>query len=410
MIKEEEYNFMTQGKNKNLALTGGAAAAEALKQINPDVMPVYPITPQTPIIETFAKMAADGEADTEIIQVESEHSAMSATMGAQAAGVRAVTASSSQGIMLMSEILPIVSGSRLPSLMVVSARALSAPINIHGDHEDVMAVRDLGWIQIFSENSQEVYDNIFIALKVAEKVRIPAMVIMDGFITSHSVENMEVVDTAAIRDFIGEYKPKKYLLDFENPVTFGPVGLPNSFFEFKRAQIEAMNDALNAYKEVAGEYASLSGRDYDYFEGYQLEDAERAIVVAGSAAGTAKVAIDELRERGEKVGLLKIKLFRPFPYKQIAEALKNMKNIAVLDRTVPLGSDAPFYLEILNSLSKLQITRLDSRLADARQVNYKLQSYIYGLGGREIFAKDIKQVFEDLKGESKEFIKYIGLK
>jgi pyruvate ferredoxin oxidoreductase alpha subunit len=398
LIKEEEYNFMTQEKNKNLALTGGAAAAEALKQINPDVMPVYPITPQTPIIETFAKIVADGEADTEIIQVESEHSAMSAVMGAQAAGVRAVTASSSQGIMLMSEILPIVSGTRLPSLMVVSARALSAPINIHGDHEDVMAVRDLGWIQIFSENGQEVYDNIFIALKLAEKVRLPAMVIMDGFITSHSVENLEIVDTAAIKDFIGEYKPEKYLLDTENPVTFGPVGLPNSFFEFKRAQIEAMNDAVVAYKEIAGEYAGLSGREYDYFEGYQLEDAERAIIVAGSAAGTAKVAIDELRERGEKVGLLKIKLFRPFPFKQIAEALKNVKNIAVLDRTVPLGSDAPFYLEILNSLSKLQIT------------NYKLQSYIYGLGGREIFAKDIKQVFEDLKGESKESIKYIGLK
>jgi pyruvate ferredoxin oxidoreductase alpha subunit len=380
------------------ALTGGAAAAEALKQINPDVMPVYPITPQTPIIEIFAKFVADGEADTEIIQVESEHSAMSAVVGAQAAGVRAMTASSSQGIMLMSEIIPIVSGARLPSLMVVSARAISAPINIHGDHEDVMAVRDLGWIQIFSENAQEVYDNVFIALKTAEKVRLPAMVIMDGFITSHSVENMEIVDTAAVRDFIGEYKPKKYLLDFEDPVTFGPVGLPNSFFEFKRAQIEAMNDALVAYKEAASEYADLSKREYDYFEGYQLEDAERAIVVAGSAAGTAKVAIDELRAEGEKVGLLKIKLFRPFPHKQIADALKNVKSIAVLDRTVPLGSDAPFYLEILNSLSKLQIT------------NYKLHSYIYGLGGREIFAKDIKQVFEDLKGENKESVKYIGLK
>lgn len=385
-------------KNKKFALTGGAAAAEALKQINPDVMPVYPITPQTPIIETFAKMVADGEADTEIIQVESEHSAMSAALGAQAAGVRAVTASSSQGIMLMSEILPIVSGTRLPVLMIVSARAISAPINIHGDHEDVMAVRDLGWIQIFSENAQEVYDNVFIALKMAEKVRIPAMVIMDGFITSHSVENLEIMDTSAVRDYIGEYKPKKYLLDIENPVSFGPVGLPNSFFEFKRAQIEAMNDAVVAYQEAANEYSGLTGRKYDYFEVYQIEDAERAIVVAGSAAGTAKVAIDELRAEGEKVGLLKIKLFRPFPYKHITEALKNVKNIAVLDRTLPLGSDAPLFMEILNGLSKLQVA------------NNKLQSYIYGLGGREIFAKDIRQVFEDLKKKGSESVRYIGLK
>jgi len=383
---------------KYIALTGGAAAAEALKQINPDVMPVYPITPQTPIIEVFAKMVADGEVDTEIIQVESEHSAMSAAMGAQAAGVRAVTASSSQGIMLMSEILPIVSGTRLPALMVVSARALSAPINIHGDHEDVMAVRDLGWIQIISENAQEVYDNVFIALKMAEKVRIPAMVIMDGFITSHSVENLEIVDTAAVRGYVGEYKPKKYLLDIENPVSFGPVGLPNSFFEFKRAQIEAMNDATVAYKEAADEYAVLTGRKYDYFEGYQLEDAERVIVIAGSAAGAAKVAIDEMRADGEKVGLLKIKLFRPFPYKKIAEALKNAKNIAVLDRTVPLGSDAPLFSDILNSLFKIQNPKS------------KIQSYIYGLGGREIFSKDIKQVFEDLKKENGESLKYIGLK
>ncbi len=289
-------------KNKNLALTGGAAAAEALKQINPDVMPVYPITPQTPIIETFAKMVADGEADTEIIDVESEHSAMSAAVGASAAGARTATASSSQGIMLMAEILPIASGMRLPILMLVSARAISAPINIHGDHQDVMAVRDLGWIQLFSENAQEVYDNAIIGLKLAETVKLPVMVIMDGFTTSHSVENLEILEMQAVKNFVAEYNPKNSLLDFENPKTFGPVSLPNSYFEFKRAEIEAMNGVVAKLSETNRNYAEISGREYDLFEAYRLDDAEKAIIVAGSTAGTAKVAVDELREKGEKVG------------------------------------------------------------------------------------------------------------
>jgi len=383
---------MTEKKN-NLALTGGAAAAEALKQINPDVMPVYPITPQTPIIETFAKMVADGEADTEMIEVESEHSAMSATVGAAAAGARAMTASSSQGIMLMAEILPIASGMRLPILMLVSARAISAPINIHGDHQDVMFVRDAGWIQIFSENAQEAYDNTFIALKLAEKVRLPAMVIMDGFITSHSVENLEILENSVAKQFSGEYQPKNFLLDLENPKTFGPVGLPNSYFEFKRAQVEAMGESLKEVGAVFEEYGKISGRKYDVFEGYKLDDAEKAIVVAGSTAGTAKVAVDELRARGEKVGLLKIKLFRPFPYEPIAEALKNAKNIAILDRTVSLGSMPPIYAEIANVLGRND-----------------LQSCIYGLGGREIFKENIKEIFEGLGKDDTKGIKYIGLK
>jgi len=383
-------------KHKNLALTGGAAAAEALKQINPDVMPVYPITPQTPIIETFAKFVADGEADTEMIEVESEHSAMSAAVGAEAAGARVATASSSQGIMLMAEVLPIASGMRLPILMLVSARAISAPINIHGDHQDVMFVRDAGWIQIFSENAQEVYDNTLIALKLAEKVRLPAMVIMDGFTTSHSVENLEILEDSIAKKFVGEYNPKNFLLDFENPKTFGPVSLPNSYFEFKRAQIEAMDGVVAKLIEINRNYAEISGRDYDYFEAYRLDDAEKAIVVVGSTAGTAKVAVDELREQGEKAGLLKIKLFRPFPYKQIAEALKNAKQIAVLDRTVSFGSNAPLYSEIANSFFKIQNSK------------FKIQSYIYGLGGREIFKEDIKKVFGEEWGDNK--VKYIGLK
>ncbi|MDD5489772.1 MAG: pyruvate ferredoxin oxidoreductase [Candidatus Moranbacteria bacterium] len=384
--------------SKKIALTGGAAAAEALRQINPDVMPVYPITPQTPIIETFAKMVADGEADTEMIEAESEHSAMSAAVGASAAGVRAMTASSSQGIMLMAEILPIASGMRLPILMLVSARAISAPINIHGDHQDVMFVRDAGWIQIFSENAQEVYDNTLIALKLAEKKRIPAMVIMDGFQTSHSVENLEILENSAAKNFVGEYKAKNHLLDFEDPKTFGPVSLPNSFFEFKRAQAESMDGAIGEIGEIFGEYGKISGREYDLFEAYRLDDAEKAIVVAGSTAGTAKVAVDELREQGEKAGLLKIKLFRPFPYDQVAEVLKNVGKIAVFDRTVSFGANAPLCGEIIQTISTIPNKK------------FTIQSCIYGLGGREIFKEDIKKVFEGLSGDKIEGIKYIGLK
>ncbi len=386
---------MVGKKEKFRALTGGAAAAEALKQINPDVMPVYPITPQTPIVETFAKMVADGEAGTVIIDVESEHSAMSAAIGSQAAGARTVTASSSQGIMLMAEMLPIAAGMRLPILMYASARAISAPINIHGDHQDVMAVRDSGWIQIFSENVQEVYDNSFVALKLAESVRVPAMVVMDGFTTSHSVENLETLDAQAVRDFVGKYEPKKSLLDFDNPMTFGPVALPDSYFEFKRQQIKAMDEVLGEIARVGGEYSKISGRSFDVLEKYRLEDAKKAIVVVGSTAGTAKVAVDELREKGEKVGLLKIRLFRPFPYEQAAEALKNVKNIAVLDRTVSFGSAAPLYSEIVNALHSMPDTK------------YKVQPYIYGLGGREISREDIKKIFE-VDWDSK--VKYVGLK
>lgn len=378
-------------KNKNLALTGGAAAAEALRQISPDVMPVYPITPQTPIIETFAKIVADGEVDTEIIGVESEHSAMSAAVGASAAGARVVTASSSQGIMLMAEILPIASGMRLPVLMLVSARAISAPINIHSDHQDVMFVRDAGWIQIFSENAQEVYDNTLVALKLAESVRLPAMVIMDGFTTSHSVENLEILEDSAAASFVGEYSPKNFLLDFENPKTFGPVALPNSYFEFKRAQVEAVGKVVEKLIEINRDYTEFSGRKYDLFEKYRLEDAEKAIVVAGSTAGTAKVAVDELRDEGQKIGFLKIRLFRPFPYKQIAEALRNVKQIAILDRTVSFGTVTPLFSELV-----IAAERKD------------MQSYIYGLGGRETFKEDIKKIFSD-EWNGKE-VKYIGLK
>ncbi len=376
--------------NKKLALTGGAAAAEALKQIEPEVMPIYPITPQTPIIETYAKFQADGLVDTEIIKVESEHSALSAAIGSSAAGARTVTATSSQGLALMHEMLYIASGMRLPILMVISARALSAPINIHGDHSDVMGARDAGWIQIFCENAQEVYDKTILGIKLAEKVKLPVMVIMDGFNTSHSVENLEILETEIIKKFIGEYKAETSLLNVENPMTYGPVALQNSYFEFRIDQEKAMNEAIEEYKRIAKDYAKISGRNYDYFEEYKTKDAEKVMILAGSAAGTAKVAVDKLRSQNEKAGLLKINLFRPFPRKEIAVALKNAKEVIVLDRAQSIGTNPPFYAEIVNSLYQMPDTK------------YKIRSFVYGLGGRDIFQKQIEDVFS---GKHKE--KYI---
>lgn len=380
------------------ALTGGAASAEALRQINPDVAPVYPITPQTPIIESFAKLVADGKAQTEIVTVESEHSAISAAVGAQAAGARTITATSSQGLALMNEILYIASGMRLPITMLISARALSAPINIHGDHSDVMGARDTGWIQLFSENSQEVYDNTIIGTKLAEKSELPIMVIMDGFTTSHSVENLETLPDGVVKKFVGTYKNPNALLNTKKPHTYGPVALPDSYFEFKIDQEKAMDEVSKNYKEVVKEFNEIAETKYKLFEEYRSKDAEHTIVLAGSSAGTAKDVVDKLRKKGEKVGLIKIKLFRPFPYKEIAKSISKAKNIAVMDRAISSGSVPPFYSEIVNALHE-------------ESLNKVVGSYVYGLGGRDVFASNIEEVFEDMiKGRDLEKINYLGSK
>jgi pyruvate ferredoxin oxidoreductase alpha subunit len=388
---------LNNSNKKRIALSGGAAAAEALKQLEPDVMAVYPITPQTTIIETFAKFKADGEVATEVIEVESEHSAISACVGSSAAGARTVTATSSQGLALMNEILYIASGMRLPILMIVSSRALSAPLNIHGDHSDVMGARDTGWIQIFSENAQEIYDNTIIGMKLAEKVRFPVMAIMDGFNTSHCVENLEILPIEKVREFVGEFVPEQSLLDIENPVTFGPVALQNSYFEFKVNQEEAMDDVANEYLKIAKEFEKLTGRKKDIFEAYQIEDAEQVIILAGSTAGTAKDVVDNMRGQGKKVGLIKINLFRPFPRKEIIEALKNVQSIAVMERAISSGTYPPFYQDIMTGLFQFGEKK-------------NMQSIIYSLGGCDIFAKDIEQIFNDLiANKISNEIKYIGI-
>ncbi|EKE16437.1 MAG: hypothetical protein ACD_11C00017G0027 [uncultured bacterium] len=392
-MKNKKYT----NNNKNIrALTGGSAAAEALRQMNPDVMAVYPITPQTPIIETYAKMKADGKVQTEIIQVESEHSAMSAVVGAQAAGARTVTATSSQGLVLMHEILYIAAGLQLPSFMYVSARALAAPLNIHGEHGDVMAVRDSGWAQIFSENAQQAYDLGIIGLKLAEKMKNPVMTIMDGFHTSHTTERVEVLEDRVVKNFVGEYKPEKYLLDFKKPLSFGVVALQNSYFEFKLNQIKNFEKVSREYKNICKEFEKISGRKYGLYEDYELDDADYAIVILGSTAGTAKETVDKLRSEGKKVGLLSVHLFRPFQYKEIGKELAHIKKIAVLDRAVSVGAYPPLYGEVVNSLYHATHRKID------------VASYVYGLGGRDTFQKQIKNVFDDLEnGEISEKIKYI---
>jgi pyruvate ferredoxin oxidoreductase alpha subunit len=387
-------------KEKYQALTGGEAVAVAMKQINPEVVAAYPITPQTPIIETFAEFVANGEVDTELIDVESEHSALSAVVGAAAAGGRSMTATSSQGLALMAEIVYVASGSRLPIVMAISNRALSAPINIHCDHTDSMFLRDASWIQMYSETAQEAYDNTLIALKVAEhkKVQLPAMVMQDGFITSHNVENVLILDDKKAKKFVGKYEIEYPLLNFKKPVTVGPLDLFDYFFEHKYQQAEAMDEARKILKEVDGEFYKLTGRKYDFIEKYKTSDADFVIVALSSTCGTAKMVVDKLRKEGKKAGLLKIRVMRPFPDKEIARALEGKKAVAVLDRSISFGAYSPVFTEVRSALYGLS-------------KRPKMQNYIYGLGGRNIGLKDIEKVFVELmKGQVSDSIKYIGLR
>ena len=387
-------------KSKYQALTGGQAAAEAMRQIDPEVVAAYPITPQTPIIESFAQIAADGRVKTELVDVESEHSALSAVVGASAAGGRAMTATASQGLALMAEIVYIASGSRLPIVMLVANRALSAPINIHCDHSDSMFLRDAGWLQFYSENAQEVYDNTLIALKVAEnkKVLLPVMVMMDGFITSHSVENVVIEKDKMVKKFIGKYNPEYPLLDIENPITVGPLDLFDYFFEHKYQQAEAMEASRKIVKETDKEFAKLTGRKYNLIEKYKTNDAEQVIVVLSSTAGTAKIVVDKLRKEGKKIGLLKIRVMRPFPNREIAQALSKAKTVAVLDRAFSYGNYGPVFTEVRSALYNL----------DKKP---KLSNYIYGIGGRNIDLDDLEKVYWELmKDRVDEEIRYIGLR
>lgn len=390
------------GKNNFIekAFIGAEAYAEAMRQIEPDVVAAYPITPQTPIIEKFADFVANGRVRTKFILTESEHSALSAVVGASAAGGRAMTATSSQGLAYMWEVLGVASGLRLPIVMAIANRSLSAPLNIHCDHSDSMGTRDFGWIQIYCETVQEVYENTLLALKLAEdpKVLLPAMVMFDGFVTSHGAENARVLKDEIVKNFVGEYKPKYFLLDIDHPVTFGPIVLPDYQMEVKYQQAQAIKNAKKVYLEVGKALSKITGEKYGYFEEYKLSDAKFVIVTMSSTAGTVKAAINELRGRGQKVGLLKVKLFRPFPYQEVGKALACASSIAVLDRSESFGANPPLFSEVKNSLFDLK-------------KRPKLQSYIFGIGGRDIKTSDIEKVFAELQNKKlNNEVKYITLR
>lgn len=390
---------------RRLILTGNDAGAEAMRQIDPDVVAAFPITPQTELMHKFAEHVADGEVKAELVLVESEHSAMSATVGAAAAGARSMTATSANGLALMWEIVYIAASYRLPIVMPVVNRALSGPINIHCDHSDTMGCRDTGWIQLYSENAQEVYDNILQAIRIAEHpdVLLPVMVAFDGFIISHTVEVMEALEDVDVRGWVGEYEPKYTLLNTDSPVTFGPLDLQDYYFEHKRQQMDAMSHVPAVIKEIGREYGKISGRAYDLFERYKLDDAELAVVALGSTCGTAKAVIDELRAEGLPVGLLKVRAFRPFVEREIAESLRGAKAVAVLDRSVSFGAPGgPVHKEIKAALY-------------GSGVDLGIVNYIYGLGGRDISTEHIRSVFDDLKkvaikGTPADNIRFVGLR
>ena len=386
-------------------LSGNEAVATAMKQINPDVVAAFPITPSTEIPQYFSTFVANGSVDTEFVAVESEHSAMSACIGAEAAGSRAMTATSANGLSLMWEMIYIASSLRLPIVMNLVNRAVSGPLNIHNDHSDAMGVRDAGWIMLFSENNQEAYDNNLMAHKIAENkdVQLPIMICQDGFITSHSIENIELENDEDVKKFVGEYHPEHYLLNKKEPMAIGPLDLQAYLFEHKAQQGNAMKAAKQVILDVSKEFEKWTGRHYDLFEEYKLDDAEIAIVCMNSTAGTTKAVVDKLRDQGVKAGLLKIRVYRPFPGEEVAKALSHLKAVAVLDKS-----------DSLNAIGGALFEDVVSSMYVAKQ-NVPVVNYVYGIGGRDTTEKEINSVYTDLaeiakNGKVENPYRYLGLR
>lgn len=386
-------------------LSGNEAAAIAMKQINPDVVAAFPITPSTEIPQYFSTFVSNGTVDTEFVAVESEHSAMSACVGAEAAGARAMTATSANGLSYMWEMIYIASSLRLPIVMSLVNRAVSGPLNIHNDHSDAMGVRDAGWIMLFSENNQEAYDNLIMAHRIAENkdVLLPLMVCQDGFITSHSIENIELIEDDKVKKFVGTYKPEHYLLNDKEPIAIGPLDVQSYLFEHKYQQAEAMRNAKKVILDVSKDFEKMTGRKYSFFEEYRMEDAEIAVVCMNSTAGTTKTVVDELREKGIKAGMIKVRVFRPFPAEEIAEALGNLKAVAIMDKADSLNAmGGALYEDVVSSMytAKKQVPAV---------------SYVYGIGGRDTTSNNIHEVFNYLAqvaktGEIDNPYRYVGLR
>jgi pyruvate ferredoxin oxidoreductase alpha subunit len=387
----------------NRALSGNAAVAYAMHQIDPHVVAVYPITPQTVAMERFADYVADGDVNTELIMADSEHSAMSCCIGASLSGARVMTSTASAGLALMWEVLYVAASNRCPIVMNVMNRALSAPINIHCDHSDAMGARDSSWIQLHAENVQEAYDNIIQAIRIGEheNVRLPVMTNMDGFTLSHATERLTVLENKEVQDFIGDFKALYPLLDVDNPVTYGPLDLYDYYFEHKRQQVEAMELAHDVVVKIGEEFGKLSGRSYGKIVPFKMDDADIAVIVLGSTSGTARVAVKAMREKGVKVGMIKIRMFRPFPKEELRKSLKGVKAIAVMDRSDSYGAfGGPVFSEI-RSIMQNQDT--------------EIINYIYGLGGRDIRQDQIEQVITEAAqvaqtGKVKTFVNYLGVR
>ncbi len=400
-----------------IGLNGDEAVAYAAKQCKVDVVAAYPITPQTIIVEKFSEYVANGEVETEFITVESEHSALSACVGASAVGARVFTATAANGLALMHEIVYVASGLRLPIVMVVVNRALSSPINIHCDHGDSMAERDAGWIQIYTEDAQEAYDTVIQGFRIAEdeRVLLPVMVMLDGFFISHTLQNVFVLPDETVKKFVGEKrnvpeieimgKRVKLKLDPSFPLTIGPLALYDYYHEIKRGQAEAINSSMEIIKKVHDEYSRVSGRKYGdgVLDSYKLEDAEIAIVCIGSAAGTVKSVVNEVREEGLKAGCLRIRVFRPFPADEIRRILSGIPVIGVLDRSLSFGGmGGPLQYEIKVSMYDEPKRPL-------------IMNYAYGLGGRDLPPGTVKKIFYELnklkgKQKPKETFKFIDVR
>ena len=386
-------------------MSGNEAVSYAIRQVNPDVMPAFPITPSTEIPQMVSTYIANGEMDTEFIPVESEHSSMSAAIGAEAAGARSLTATSSAGLALMWEELLLAASNRLPLALTLVNRTLSGPININCDHSDGMGARDTGWIQIYAENNQEAYDNFIQAYPIAEdkRVHLPIMICQDGFITSHAVENIELMEDELVKDFVGEYEPEEYLLNPGKPIAVGPYSVTNYAMEAKKNQETALENAKEVILEVAKKFKEISGREYGFFEEYKTEDADYIMLLMGSAAGTAKEAVDHLREQGKKVGVLKLRVFRPFPAEEIAKALKGCKAVAIMDRCESYnGNGGPLGSEVTAGLYR-------------SKVMIEAVNYIYGLAGRDFTVNEVYDIFAELEeavenGKKVEQYQYIGLR
>ena len=406
-----------QAKQETMAFNGDEAVAFAVKQCDVDVVAAYPITPQTIIVEKFSEYVANGEVQTEFVCTESEHSAMASCLAASVTGARTFTASASAGLALMHEMLFVTSGSRAPVVMAVANRALSSPLNIHGDQSDSMAERDSGWIQIYVENAQEAYDAIVQAFKIAEDVDVslPIIVGLDGFTVSHTLEKVDVLSEADVKKFIGERKLPNVLtqegktvpfkLDPDNPMTMGPIAFQNYYFEFKRQQEEGMKNAYKRIQEVNAEYAKVTGRSYGdgLIDAYKLEDAEIAVVCVGSTSGTLKVIVDELRQEGVKAGLLRLRTFRPLPAEELRMALNKTIAVAVMDKSMSFGG-----------LGGAVFTEVRHALYDDEK-HPLIVNYIYGLGGRDSSPRELRTIFEELTriaktGQVESLVHYLGLR